>query len=264
MNPEQEQVVESAPKQGVVTKIQPTQVTILFSVLTLLAIASVVFVMYKTPAPKTETPITPAFTALTTEEETQLQEQIAPLIAAGDMTACDQVQNDMYRKVCINNIALNKADETKDISYCQYIDGDLIPKADCERKIIFQKSTETVNISTCQEATTEALQKECENSFGIRLALEKNDPTYCDKAVSPEFCRDAVTLSVFMKDPINTECSVFESSEVIDDCEIIKPVFSTPSDTTQLMNICQKLKSPIFSQLCAFNTVMPGQGSINQ
>jgi len=49
--------------------------------------------------------------------ELQLQEQAGAIIKTKDFNRCDEIKDEMYHTVCINNIALNLAQETQDISY---------------------------------------------------------------------------------------------------------------------------------------------------
>jgi len=191
-------------------------------------------------------------TALSPEDEVKLQKQIAPIIKNGDMKACEQIGNAMYRSVCINNIALQKAEETKDISFCQYLDGELVPREHCEREVIFKKSMETESATACQETTNEALKKECEDSFGTRLALEKNDPSWCDRSQIPNECKDMVALGRFSTDPRNLDCASFSTEDAKNDCTSLKPLFlSATPDFAKLTETCTIVKSPIFSHVCA-------------
>lgn len=218
----------------------------------LLLLAIVIFFFLRTAAPSDVAIVAQNQQPLTSEAEVALQEQIAPIIKAGDMSACDQVQNSMYRSVCINNIALQKAEATNDISYCQYLDGELISKEDCERQVIMQKSVETENINACQETVNVALQKECTDSFNIRMAIEKNDPTLCAGAEDSVSCQDMVAFNNFSTNQGNIECSAFSSEEAINDCKIIKPIIRADvPNMSQLMTSCSNIKSPAFVRICA-------------
>jgi hypothetical protein len=189
-------------------------------------------------------------TTLAPEAELKLQEQIAPLIKAGDMAACDQVQNTMYRSVCINNIALNKASETKDISHCQYLDNELIPRETCERQVIFQKSMEMENIGACNEATSDSLREECTASFHVSLAQKKNDPAICDQSATPTDCRDRFVFSQLMTAPQSADCSLFATTEAQTDCEALHPLLTITPDLAKLASACQNIKTQLFSFIC--------------
>ncbi len=196
-------------------------------------------------APTTET------AELTSEAELALQEQIAPLIAAGDMAACDQVQNDMYRKVCINNIALNKAEETNDITYCQYLDNELVPREMCEQQVIFSAALETEDIAACAQTTNTELLQECESAAINALALKKDDPTLCNNAVDPTECKDIYYVQQFMKDPKTIECSAFSTPDAQADCAALKPLFETSiPEVAELSKTCQTQRTNTFSFIC--------------
>ncbi len=191
-------------------------------------------------------------TVLSTQDELKLQEAIAPLIASGDMKACEQIDNAMYRAVCINNIALQKAEETNDIAYCGYLDDELIPEETCERQVIFQKSVDEGNTNACAETKNDALKRECEDSFPIRLALEKNDPSLCDRSPSPGDCKDILALGRFSTDPQSLDCASFSTEDARNDCTSLKPLFlSATPDLAKLTETCMGVKSPLFARVCA-------------
>lgn len=187
--------------------------------------------------------------SLTPEQELKLQEQIAPLIKAGDMAACDQVQNDMYKKVCINNIALNKAEETKDIAYCQHLDNELITRADCERQVVSILSLEREDISVCDTATDTNVRTQCRDNFAISLAMKKDDSAVCDQSANPAQCKDLFHLQQFMQDPTKVSCDSFSTPEAQADCAALKPL-ATETDPQKLAEFCQNKQSELFSQLC--------------
>jgi hypothetical protein len=199
------------------------------------------------PVPPNPAPVVEKETSLTLEEELAFQEQISPLIAAGDMTACDQVQNDRYQKVCINNIALSKAEETNDISYCQHIDNELIPRADCERQVVDTLSQEREDITVCNQATDTEVQTQCKESYHLALALKKNDQTICMQATNPSNCSDTFYLRQFMQDPAKVSCDLFFTPEAQADCAALKAV---ATDQQALMQFCQEKQSPLFALFC--------------
>ncbi len=190
-------------------------------------------------------------TVLTTEEELVLQEQITPLIKAGDMKACGQVQNDMYRKVCINNIALNKANETKDISYCQNIDGELLSKDACEQGVLFTKSVETKNVAICAEASNPQLKEQCETAYYPSLALKEQNPAACDqhpdKAKANE-CWNGFLAQKFTSGE-KVECSNFRGEDVQADCSaLIQMQEGTAFEV--MRSTCAGQKTNTFIQIC--------------
>ncbi|MHB1163098.1 MAG: hypothetical protein ACYCZZ_01020 [Minisyncoccota bacterium] len=214
------------------------------------------FLLKHSGTPKSETATQTTFTPA---EELALQEQVAPLIKAGDMTACKQVQNDMYRAVCVNNIALNKATESKDISYCQYLDNKLVSIESCERNVLFQKVAETENQVVCSETKNAALQKECEASFFSVLANKHQDPKLCDKntdATNANQCWNAyyaqsmfASVSGSGNSPIGS-CSVFRGKDAQSDCAGLRAAITAKS-IQKLQQACQSQKTPLFLPFCS-------------
>lgn len=191
-------------------------------------------------------------TVLSTQDELKLQEVVAPLIASGDMKTCEQIDNAMYRSVCVNNIALKKAEETNDITYCRYLDGDLIPEETCEQQVVFRKSIDEGNTNACAETKNDALKRECEDSFPIRLALEKNDPSLCDRSPIPSECRDIVALGRFSADPKSLDCASFSTEDAKTDCSSLRPLFLLAApDIAKLRETCTDVKSPLFARVCS-------------
>ncbi|MBP9752140.1 MAG: hypothetical protein KBD19_04825 [Candidatus Moranbacteria bacterium] len=181
------------------------------------------------------------------ETELKLQEEIAPLIKAGDMKACDSVSNDMYKKVCINNIALNKAEETKDIAYCRHIDNELIPRADCERQVVTTLSLEKEDQTLCDQATDETVKTQCKESYHLALALNKSDSTICTQASNPVTCTDNFFLQQFTQDPSKVSCDVFSTTEAQSDCAVLK---KASADQKTFARFCQEKQSELFTPLC--------------
>jgi hypothetical protein len=212
-----------------------------------------------TPVPSTP-PVVEEETTLTPEAELALQEQIAPLIQAGDMTACEQVADDMYKKVCINNIALNKAQETNDISYCRYIDNELIPRADCEQQVVTTLSLEKEDPAICDQATDTEVKARCKESYHLALALKQNDPAPCTQAANPASCTDHFYLQQFTQDPDKVSCDAFSTPEAQADCATIK-AGDTATDQQSFMRFCQAKESDLFTSLCFMmgNQTLPSQ-----
>ena len=203
--------------------------------------------------------------SLTSEQELKLQEQIAPLIKGGDMKACDSVQNDMYKKVCINNIALNKAEETKDIAYCQYLDNELIERSSCERQIMNQKAIEKEDKSVCSETKDEKLKQECEDSFLFGMANKKQDPKLCDQDTDKTKADQCWNGYYAQKMMIPTDdgkrsspdCGLFRGEDTKADCQALASAMKG-NDQQKLMESCQSQKTRTFFQVC----MMMNQGGM--
>jgi len=189
--------------------------------------------------------------------ELQLQEQAGAIIKTKDFNRCDEIKDEMYHTVCINNIALNLAQETQDISYCQKIDNKLVPIRDCESQVIFKKSLDKESIAICDETKDQELQKQCRNSFWPSLALKKQDNKLCDNIqTEPEktFCYDNYVLQKeFTQDAANFKCTEFSDKQVRLDCT------SYQANSKQLtMEMCNQFKSGLFLNFCFSQTLKGG------
>lgn len=236
---------ENIPTEGLLKKNNIIKYApVVFSVVVVVVLFTVIFLNMKPKGTALEAKLDP-------QEEMKLQEQMAPLIKAGDMKACGQILNDMYQKVCVNNIALQKAEETKDISYCIYIDGTLISKSTCEQQVVLALSEKNGDISACSVASDVVVRKECEDSFPIRMAMKQGSPESCAQATNSAECRDMYFLQKFSADPKSTDCSLFSTSDAQSDCLSLKPLFLSPvPDLTKLAATCQLSKSALFALVC--------------
>jgi hypothetical protein len=176
------------------------------------------------------------------------------------MKACESIGNDMYRKVCINNIALNKAQETNDITYCRHIDNELIPRADCERQVVNTLSLEKEDQAICDQATDTEVKTQCKESYHLALALKKNDASLCAQAANPANCTDYFYLQQFTQDPAKVSCDAFSTPEAQADCATIK-AGDTATDQQSFMRFCQAKESDLFTSLCSMmgNQTLPSQ-----
>ena len=163
---------------------------------------------------------------LTAEEEIKLQEKAAEIIKTGDFDKCQEIENQIYRTVCINNIALNLAQEKQDISYCQKLDDELVSIAGCERQVLFTKSQDKEDINVCNETKNSEIQKECQESFWPSLALNKKDINLCNNITVEQeknSCRDNYLFKQeFTKSESDFDCQRFYSQQVKSDCQIYK------------------------------------------
>jgi hypothetical protein len=184
------------------------------------------------------------------KSELDLQKQIAEIIKTKDFNKCQEVQDATYRTACINNIALNLAQETQDLSYCQKIDNNLVSIEGCERQVIFQKSLDKENISVCNEAQNQAVQKECQDIFWLNLALKKDDVSLCNNYKAEQesnYCQDSfVFQKEFIKNLTNFDCKKFKDKQAEADCVVYKENLDKINPT-----ICQSLKSNLFLSYCS-------------
>ena len=185
------------------------------------------------------------------DKELKLQEQVSDVIKTKDFSGCENINDATYKTVCINNIALNLAKETEDISYCQKIDGKLVPKEDCERQVVFTKSLEKEDINVCQETKIRELQKQFDGGFYNILSLKMNDVKVCSKVQEKEvadFCyNNFLVIKYFDVEGKNFDCVRLRGKEAQDDCQIVK-TFSPEKESFQMK--CSKLKTNLFFPYC--------------
>lgn len=207
--------------------------------------------MFLRQAPTTAT-TTISESSLSNEQILRLQEQVGEIIASKDFSKCDNVSSPYYRTVCINNIALNLAQEKQDITYCQRLDDRLLSIYECEASIVFGKSLANEDIGVCAETKNDILRKRCEKNFWPSLALKKADINLCNN-VQPEekiVCRDRYIFEKeFANQPTDVikkfNCLKFEDKQTRADCALYKG-----SDFKIGSNICARLRSPLFVNYC--------------
>lgn len=217
--------------------------------LILIGAVGLLFYNFSKPIPKKEVAIN---TESSAEGELKLQEQAAEIIKSKDFFKCNEISNPTYRVVCINNIALNLAQETGDLSHCEKIDNKLIPQEDCERQIIFTKSVEKEDIRVCGETKNEALKKECEAGLWQSLAFKKEDSKLCEN-ISTEYdqnyCYDNLVFNKeFLNNASGFDCGLFRDEKVQNDCNKYK------KDTIGKEG-CVNLTSSLFLSHCLANNI---------
>ncbi len=192
------------------------------------------------------------------ETELQLQEQAGEIIKTKDFKRCDEIKDETYQIVCVNNIALNLAEETQDISYCQKIDNTLVSIEGCERQVIFKKSLGDEDIGVCGETQNQKIQKECQDGFWLKLALKKDNATLCNNHQAEQeinYCRDSyVFQKEFIQNLTNFSCEKFADKQVEADCIVYKKNLDKNTDRTGSM-ICRSLKSDLFLNYCLLNNL---------
>lgn len=107
-------------------------------------------------------------------DEIKWQEQTAAIVKTEDFDKCGQLTDELYKIICVNNIALNLAKETQDVSYCQKLDDKLIRRGDCERQIVFNKALEKNDIKICEQITEKDKADICYNNFLIAKNFNQN------------------------------------------------------------------------------------------
>jgi len=177
--------------------------------------------------------------------ELALQQQASSIVATGDYAGCDAISDEMYHAVCINNIALNLAQETGDVSHCQKLDGNLLSIAGCERDILIPQIQQGKSIDICEGATTEESKNLCKDNFYMNTAIRENSPEICSSISDAQLslvCED--TANVFgilqtgsIKD---VNCDNLAYGPHKNECNLLK----------KGINSCSLLSSSLFNGLC--------------
>lgn len=188
---------------------------------------------------------------LTVEQELALQEQAEDIIETGNIEGCEQIDNEMYRSVCRNNIALGLAQKTLDIKECRNIDNSLVSRDECERQVVLKKSVEDEDISVCDQATSNSLKNECKNSYYLQLALKNNDSSICNFAsdsIQQNMCKDTFMFQTdFTKNANIFDCEEFSGDNFKNDCKNMKDII-----VKGIINpsACISFNTHSFAQLC--------------
>lgn len=194
---------------------------------------------------------------LTSENEMKFQEQASEIIKTKDFSRCQEIPNEMYRKVCTNNIALNLAQETGDFSYCDKLDGELLSVSDCKKNVITKSSVEKNKVEICNDLSDENEKKVCFDNFYQIKSLSEKNIGLCDMITEIDkrnSCKNMYVYSLeFMGNTKNFECQKFATAEAKKDCEDYgKPTQLNPENTqTDLMLVeCSKFGSDVFVSEC--------------
>ncbi|MCA9459083.1 MAG: hypothetical protein KC550_00880, partial [Nanoarchaeota archaeon] len=78
--------------------------------------------------------------------------------------SCDSFKTD-EKTVCMNNVALDLAFSKKNISYCDYLDDNLLKIMDCKRDFVFENSILNENISICYLANDDEVLSKCITNY---------------------------------------------------------------------------------------------------
>jgi hypothetical protein len=193
------------------------------------------------------------------QEETKrilkLQEQVGEIIKFNDFGKCDEVKDEYYKRVCINNIAFNLAKEKQDISYCQKLDNKLLYTEDCERQILLPKAIDKEDIKVCSETRNKGIKQNCEQDFWTFLAIKKENINLCNNYLNYEekiFCYDQYIFEkefAYKKNNIKDfDCSKFQNKDIENDCKLYKENLDK-----RRPNFCYQLKSNLFVGYCMRN-----------
>ncbi len=182
------------------------------------------------------------------KDDLKLQEQAAEIIKSKNFDRCQEIKDNGYQKVCVNNIALNLAQEQQDLSFCQKLDNALVGIESCEREIIFKKAIDKEDIKVCGETKNSQLKKECEDKFWPDLAIKKGDINVCnDISVesAKENCINTYLLEKeFFANAKEFDCNKFQGDQIRKDCNLFK------ENLDQGIEFCAKMTSGLFKNYC--------------
>lgn len=254
------------------------KIIIAIGAVAILAVIGWVFIAIQQSPQTTQPVIEPSVPAATTTPELSVEEEIAfqtqadELIAAGDLTRCEEIDNGMYRAVCINNIALTQAQETGDISLCEKMDGELIPESECKSMVVAAALEDAVSPDACALLDNVDQSRACRSAFYTERAVSSLDKSVCDEISNAQYemtCRDQVLL--FMQtselhELASLDCSVYESKPAQEDCTLFGAVTDLLENSEQLQaqeahariaNVCIQMKTPGFQNACGLILFSP-------
>lgn len=210
------------------------------------------------PAP-TATDQGSAAKKLSKNEERVLQQNLADAVKTGDDASCAGIRDTLYHTACVNNIALNAARETGDISVCRKIDDKLIPRSDCEREVVTRWSIEKTDVSVCDEAEDGIIRTECRAVYPYVMATKNHDQKYCAAIVDEggrQACEDAVVFADARNRKKAVDCALLRGADDRADCQAIEPLVDPMTgrvgmtDPKTAFKACQTLKTALYRMAC--------------
>ena len=150
-------------------------------------------------------------------QEEAIAQEVSKIVAKGDFDACNKINNEEYKIICKNNVALELASKELDAKWCLELDDERIGREDCVSSIILQKAVEQDDIDICREAEELGYINSvelCSANFLVTKAIRENKKEYCDGINNETYkdnCEKQVFMASFFKDPINTNCQNLEN-----------------------------------------------------
>lgn len=197
-----------------------------------------------------EVVVTEESQVLSEADELKLQEEVGILIESGDIQACEQIADEMYKSVCINNIALEKAEETKDISWCQLLDGELVSVSSCETPYVTDAAIAATDVSICATASATESKSDCTLAYAYSVSLSTSAPNVCDEVLTGEQA-DGCWNSYYVESGLSADsfaCPLLRGEDAQADCQVFTSAMLSPE--TSLQTTCQSLTSSLFMTAC--------------
>lgn len=182
------------------------------------------------------------------------QEKTKTLVEKGDIGRCAKVRDVVvdgihYESVCRNNIALSRANETLDISYCDLVDDQLVSKSECRQNVIVNMIKQKKDSKYCDLFSGNE-QEFCYTIFTNTKAQENQNIDVCgelEHELLRTQCRDNYSFEAFAKDPSTVVCSSFSDKTLQDECAAVQIIAKTPLKRT---GDCQNIFHPMFHKTC--------------
>lgn len=186
----------------------------------------------------------------------QYQKQLSEIVKDKSFEKCDEIKDDFYKKVCVNNVAVELAKENLDLSYCAKVDGQLISENYCQEQVLLLKFEKEETGEFCKELQDASKQEDCLINFYNQLALKKDNADICQNIADTrqaELCHDNYIVSkIFTQNQGKIDCSLLKNSDAKLDCENIKPdiLSGDPTLPPKMNEKCLLLKTRIFTPYC--------------
>ena len=192
---------------------------------------------------------------ITADSEVELQEKVSAIVEEGNLSRCEGVVDETYRKICINTVAINLAKKTGDMAYCQKVDGELVAQDACTKESILSASLEKEDVSLCEGLEAPSEKDACRKTFYAVVPGKRNDSNLCVGAPDEAYCRDTVLFRAeYGKNGLPYECTKFQSPQVKEDCVIFQDRKNASRHaatvTAEGKPLCAGVKSELFLQLC--------------
>ncbi|VAW11539.1 hypothetical protein MNBD_BACTEROID05-650 [hydrothermal vent metagenome] len=188
---------------------------------------------------------------ISVEKEIILQKQAGDIINTGDIKACDQIDNDMYKSVCRNNIALELAQKNLDIKGCENIENETT-KGSCLLDVSLKSAIQNKSALVCESIKDEKSRAQCVELYYVNTAVNKSGEDTCANIADVNgktLCQDTnILYDGFSLDSSKFNCEQFKSENSINDCKAFQEIVKTqpgPMDT-----FCAYFKTNLFKRFC--------------
>lgn len=223
-----------------------TNVKIIVLIVILISVLSLVYFLIFSPKEQEVEEIEKS----AVEIELELQKQASEIVKTKDFDKCDEIEDETYRTVCVNNIALNLAKETQDIFYCRKLDDKLIGIKTCELNIATKKAYDEEDVKYCDDIQDLEFRGFCIMRTWATFALKKGDRELCDNIKlieNKEACYDNIIFKTeFVDEEVDFDCNKFYNERLKEDCKLYEGI----SLNKEKFITCRQFKSNLFLEHC--------------